>query len=186
MKEWLRGLDQAVVRRWMVIGAAGLIMVLLANMILQPPQIQPVSATPPPTVTQTPGSADALLAYESSLDQEVAQALEAVQGAGHVRVAITLGGSPAHQYVLNNTQSKDVTQSKDAQGGTQIQTTQQSSSTLAAGSGSQPVLMNETGPQVVGVLVVATGAGSAVVRDDIFQATATLLGIPQYKVVVLP
>lgn len=187
MNEWLRGVDPNAVRRWAAVGVAGVILVILANVFFQAPPATVASAgTRGRAASAQVRSDDALMAYEAQLDQEVATSLEAIQGAGKVRVSVTLAGSPSRQYVLNTTQHQDQTQSRDAQGGTQTQTSTETTGTLAAGSNASPVLMREIGPEVVGVLVVASGASDPVVRDDLFQATATLLGVPAYKVMVLP
>lgn len=46
--------------------------------------------------------------------------------------------------------------------------------------------LDEVGPAVAGVVVVATGARSPQVREEIVQAVETLLQIQPYQVVVLP
>lgn len=188
MQEWLRGIDSKVARRWAAIGVGGVVLVLLASIFSSGPATPAVgTAAPSPAPARVaPNPSDTLIAYETSLDEEVAQALSDVLGAGRVRVSITLQGSPAKRYAQNTSTQSGVTRQTDAQGGTETQTTSQTSRTLASGSGSAPVLTQEIGPEVVGVLVVASGASNPLVRDDLFQAATTLLGVPGYKVMVLP
>ena len=187
MKEWVRGVDPKLARRWAAIGVAGIILILLASIFTSGSQAGtpgPTGAPTPPPASET--SQDAVLAYEKSLDSEVAEALSRVSGAGMVEVSITLAGSPARRFAENTTTQRGMTTQRDAQGGIQTQKSVQTSTSLASGAGASPVLTEEVGPAVVGVLVVASGARDPLVRDDLFQAATTLLGVPGYKVMVLP
>lgn len=187
MKDWLKGIDPGVLRKWVSVGVGGIILVLIANVLFSPPAAP--AAAPPPKASGTSSGgkpADALLAYENELAAELAASLGAIQGAGHVRVSVTLSGSPERSYVENTTSQEQTSTQKDAQGGTQDTTSNQTSTTLAQAQGQGPVLSAEVGPEVVGVLIVATGASDPVVRADLYEAAATLLGVPAYKVEVVP
>ncbi len=188
VKDWLKGIDPGVLRKWVSVGVGGIILVLIANVIFSP-AAAPAAATPPgkaPASTAGGKPTDALLAYEGELDSELAASLGAIEGAGHVRVSVTLSGSPQRDYVENTTSQDQTTTQKDAQGGTQDTTSSQTSATLAQVQGAGPVLSAETNPEVVGVLIVATGASDPVVRADLYEAASTLLGVPPYKVEVIP
>lgn len=52
--------------------------------------------------------------------------------------------------------------------------------------GGQATPLDQVGPEVQGVVVVATGAANPMVREEITSAVETLLQIQPYQVLVLP
>jgi stage III sporulation protein AG len=133
-----------------------------------------------------PAGGDPLAAWQARIDQEVARVLSQVAGAGAVTVTVTLAGSPAESLAENETVRTTVSRSNDAGGGGQTATTNETDRQVVLTGQSAPIVLSEVGPRVVGVLVVAAGAGDPVVREELTQAVETLLGVPAYKVMVLP
>lgn len=61
-----------------------------------------------------------------------------------------------------------------------------SKSAVTQYQGGQSTPLDEVGPEVQGVVVVATGAANPIVREEITSAVETLLQIQPYQVLVLP
>jgi stage III sporulation protein AG len=55
----------------------------------------------------------------------------------------------------------------------------------ANAGGRVPVIIKSYEPEIKGVVVVADGAGSSVVRQDIKNAVEALTGLPPHKINVL-
>lgn len=110
--------------------------------------------------------------------------LAQISGAGKVQVSITLASDGSKTYATNTRQEKRTTEEKDAKGVVKTTVEENTSNDLSVSSGN-PILLEIKGPQVIGVLVVADGAGDAFVREKLMQATATLLDVPLYKVQVM-
>ena len=56
---------------------------------------------------------------------------------------------------------------------------------MDSGSGRVPVVIQRIKPEIKGVVVVADGAGSSSVCQDILNAVEALLGIPRHRIQVL-
>ncbi|MDI3317445.1 MAG: stage III sporulation protein AG [Bacillota bacterium] len=112
--------------------------------------------------------------------------LETVRGAGRVRVQVTLESGPRNLYVMEEHSQTSTTQETDSSGGRrqESQTDRQLTLPASAAGGSAPVQAVDE-PRVRGVLVVASGAGDPVVRDELARAVQTLLGVPLYRVAVV-
>lgn len=147
----------------------------------------PSGAAPGGAATADPPASSPLQAEEESLAQSLQPALEAIAGAGTVTVRVHLGEGPVTEYA-SNVQQTESTSSQTGSGSGGTVTTQTSvDSQLAGGtSGGTPPVRAVRGPQVTGVLVIATGAGDATVRGELAAAVHAATGVPLYQVVVVP
>jgi stage III sporulation protein AG len=109
--------------------------------------------------------------YVSLLESRLENALKQVDGAGRVNVAISVAGG--NKTVI----ATDVTTIKN---GTEVQITE--TPILVGG---KVVVLNELYPEIVGVVIVASGADNLPVRLDLLNATTTLLSIGDDKVQIL-
>ena len=50
----------------------------------------------------------------------------------------------------------------------------------------QALLVEETAPELTGVLVVAEGANNAAIQEQLMRAVSALLQIPLHQVMVVP
>jgi len=121
----------------------------------------------------------------SKLNQEVESILAKIEGAGEVDVSITLASNGIKTYAANTRNESRESDESDRQGGIKNSVERSSTQDIAVSSGS-PLLIEEKNPQILGVLVVADGARSAELREELTHATATLLNIPVHKVQVMP
>ncbi len=128
-------------------------------------------------------------AAADALSRRLAGILSGVQGAGTVRVEVTLGPGPRVRYHEETRATESDTQEADAEGGTREITewTEDRSLSVVRSSGGDelPVIVEVEPGEIRGVLVVAEGAGDPRVRAELSGAVATLLDVGVHRVKVL-
>lgn len=133
----------------------------------------------------TQKSTDAVVALETQLAQTLAQ----IQGAGEVTVQITVNDLGHKEYArdLQKTERNTSEQSGDSnQQTTEVQESQTVVQQSGGQTGTGALLIEETMPEIRGVLIVATGANQAKVQEQLLRAAATVLQISTEKIIVLP
>lgn len=108
---------------------------------------------------------------EAALEAKLVTILAQIKGAGAVAVALTFAESVESVYAEEEEQAVSTDQS-------------QSSSALAA-INDNPVLIKQRLPKVLGVVVVAEGAGDPLVKERLYQAASSLLGLNAAQVAVI-
>jgi len=127
--------------------------------------------------------------YEETLELKLANLLSQVRGAGAVAVSITLENGDTREYAEDVTKESRVIQEKDNNGGlrTTTETKESDQILLSKENGNdQPIIVRETKPEIKGVLVIAEGAQDSTVKANITWAVEAGLGVPAYKISVLP
>ncbi|MDD3894318.1 MAG: hypothetical protein PHU36_04780 [Syntrophomonadaceae bacterium] len=122
---------------------------------------------------------------KEQLTRELGSILSQIEGAGQVKVSITLSSDGEKNYASNITEEKSDITEADTGGGEKRSIEIKSARELAVSSGN-PLLIENKFPEVIGVLVVAEGAENPAVREKLMAATATLLNIPAHKVSIMP
>ena len=127
--------------------------------------------------------------YVNYLEQHLAESLSQIDGAGDVTVMITLKSSSEKVVEKDlNLNNESVTES-DSQGGTRTtnQTAHEESTVYGSNgdSGEEPYVSKEISPQVEGVLVIASGGGNAVVKENITEAVQALFDIDTHKIRIM-
>ena len=117
--------------------------------------------------------------YCEKLEEKLQAIISQIDGAGNVKVMVSVDGSPELIYVSDTDTKTSTTTS-----GTTTTTT---SSPIIVGSGSNSngIVMTEKLPRVRGVIVVSTGAGQIGIKLDILNAVATLLDISTDNITIL-
>ncbi|MBR2626643.1 MAG: hypothetical protein IKD30_00150, partial [Peptococcaceae bacterium] len=101
-----------------------------------------------------------------------------------VQIAVHTMGRKEHACDVQKTERRTIEEN-----GEQIQETdeKQEQRSVVQPAGQQGgLLIEETMPEIRGVLIVASGASHAVVQEQLLQAASTLLQISAEKIVVLP
>lgn len=142
-------------------------------------------------VGSSPAGEDTLSRLERDLAAEAATILGQVRGAGRVVVSVRLRAGPGVSYMDNRTVSRRTTEEKDTAGGTRAiaeenESVQAVMARRPQGSEEAPVVARVERAPVDGVVVVAEGASDSVVRQRLFEAVQVMLGVPAYRVSVLP
>ena len=108
-----------------------------------------------------------------------------IKNVGEVDVMITYESSTEVIPASNITESNQVTEEKDAQGGTRTTVQEDMSKNVVTSGGNQDlIVIKEIKPQIRGVMVVAKGAGDIRVKTELVEAVKTIFQIPGYRVMV--
>ena len=124
-------------------------------------------------------AAIASLTGSTDLEKELADILSKVKGAGTVSVAVYYSESAEQIYAME-TQSSESRSSSADNSSVDSQTTQ----TLAM-SNEQPVAVKEYAARVSGVVVVSEGAGDSLVKERLYLAVKSLLGLSAGQVAII-
>ena len=126
------------------------------------------------------------LTYEEKLEEKLADILSKVKGAGKVTVMITLESSSELGGQKNETQSTQTIHEKDSAGGERDSSTKEyRGDTVQSDGNGAPFVIKEINPKVSGVLVLAQGAGSGAVKNEIYAAVEALFDLEVHKIKVL-
>ncbi|EAX47919.1 hypothetical protein TcarDRAFT_1608 [Thermosinus carboxydivorans Nor1] len=170
--------------RLIFIGLCGVLLIIAGGMLETPGAKLKVESVPQP--------AKALVvsrSYEEALEAKMANLLSQVKGAGAVSVSITLENGGVQEHAKNIVKETKVIQEKDTAGGTRVTTeTRENEQILLSkeGGADRPVMVRETKPVIKGVLVIADGAYDSSVKANLTKAVEAGLGVPAYKITVLP
>ncbi len=121
--------------------------------------------------TQNTNVEDEILIYVNDLENRLSQTLSTVGGAGRVSVVITVKSGKETVLAMKTT-TKENAQGKETE----------SSPLIVNG---KTVVVKELYPEIVGVLIVAEGAGNISVMNKLQQATVSLLDISVKQIEIL-
>ena len=107
--------------------------------------------------------------YVDQLETKLKNCLKQVKGAGKVDVIISVGSSMQTVFATQSAVS--------ANGQNTV------SPIIVSG---KPVVVKETYPEIVGVVIVAEGAGNLSVKIDLLNACETFLSITEDRIQILP
>lgn len=118
---------------------------------------------------------------KQSMQAELAVILAQIEGAGSVEVSVSLSSEGVKTYATNDRDERRQTEESG-----RSSTVEESSTRDVAVSSGTPLLLEEKMPEILGVLVVADGAQDPQVKENLANATATLLNISPHRVRVMP
>lgn len=114
------------------------------------------------------------------LENKLIDVLSKVDGAGDVRVMVTVDGSP--ELIYANEQDKT---SSSSTSGNSTSSTYSSPIIVNVNGSSSALVMTEVLPAVKGVIVVSSGAGNVSTKLNLLKAVSTLLDISTDQITVL-
>ena len=132
-------------------------------------------------------------AYTANLEERLSQTLSQIEGAGDVKVMLTLKSS-AEKVLDKDTESdQETVTEEDSQGGTRqsVKVSKKESTVYGNESGnnsqesSSPCVSKELSPEIEGVVVIADGGGNAVVKENISSAVQALFDIEPHKIRIM-
>lgn len=121
--------------------------------------------------------------YAAEMEQKLRQTLSGIEGAGEVRVMIAFE-SGLERIIAYSTEEKDVT-TTNSSGTTTTITVVKTPIIVGSGASAGPILLGETLPKPLSVLVVASGACDTKVKLSLLMAVETLLKVPAGNIQVL-
>lgn len=125
--------------------------------------------------------------YEAELEARLSALLRQIQGAGAVRVMVTVSRSSQRILQSDTSREESVIQETDPQGGSRnnTQRREESQTVLTGGSASaQPYVVGEIMPQVEGVVVACEGGDRPTVQAEISAAIQALFDLAPHKIKV--
>ncbi len=136
------------------IGIFGMLLVLLSGMFTSGKE---------KSVTSENGEIN-LTAYKKNIEDELSDMLSEIDGVGRNRVMVTL--SSGEEYIF----------AEETKTGNSAM---QKSYVIVEKNGEKQALVSRVdSPKVSGVIIVCEGGGNAVVREEVYKAVSTVLGIP--------
>lgn len=180
MKWDLKKLNLKDKNTWLVLGLFGALLLVIA---IPAGKAEDTKAEQAQTDTQPP--ADAVEQKDtggvcSELEKRLEETLSLIDGAGKVRVMITL--KDTGEKVVEKDVSRQTDAGVSGNGATDIS----ESSVYERVDGEElPYVSNELTPQVEGVLVVAEGGGNSMVKQNILQSVMSLFPLEAHKITIV-
>lgn len=135
------------------------------------------------------GTDTATLTYEEQLEKRLSAILSQVAGAGRVEVMVTLESRGERIVEKDMPESRKSVEETDSSGGSRTTDEQdwgEETVYYEDGSGGKsPYVVKELEPNIEGVLVLAEGGGSAVVKQELLEAVQALFPIEAHKVKIM-
>ncbi len=148
-----------------ILGAAGMFLILLSSVI--PDKERPVNIKEE-NVPQF--SED----YRSDTEKELREFLKQIEGAGDVRVYITVGSSERYVYAAEGKKSRTEERSEE----------EEKYVIIGGENGKTPVIQRVELPEITGAAVICTGGDIPEVRERIYRTVSAALGLPTGKIYV--
>lgn len=139
--------------------------------------------------TKQVSSGDELAAYRNSLERTLEELLSCMEGAGRVKVMITLYSSGEAVVEKDISSQQESSAEEDSEGGSrtskQFVRSGETVYVSEAGKSSVPYVKQILVPRVEGVVVCAQGGGNQRVNKNITEAIQALFGIEAHKIKVI-
>lgn len=123
--------------------------------------------------------------YSDYLEKKLVNILSKLNGVGKVNVMITLEDSVEKVTAANSTTTTEKSVENDSEGGTrEVVREDLIVQVVTKGNDGSLMVVKEVQPTVQGVIVVADGANDPEVRETLYDAVKTVLGVKANKVQV--
>ena len=119
---------------------------------------------------------------KDDLESKLKTILSKIEGAGDVDVMITFAASEQIEPAFNSNATKEETTEKDAKGGERTVTTSSENKTMITSGENKPVVIQTSGPEIKGVLVVSSGAKDPLIKENLYSAVQTALQVSGHQV----
>lgn len=126
--------------------------------------------------------------YIKEMEAKAESLLSGVNGAGQVKVMITLRASSEQVVEKDMPVTRSQTSEQDSQGGSRMvsEFAMEDATVYRKGNGyEEPYVVKTLSPSVEGVVVVAEGAGNGEVSKNLSEAVQILFGVEAHRVKVL-
>lgn len=178
--------EGALNTKLIILGILGIVLLLIGG-VFDGQAGKNVTETPGEMVKSTPVQSNR--SYEEVLEAKLSNILSQVRGAGAVSVNVMFESSSTQEHAKNLVKETKTIQEKDTAGGLRTTTETKENQQILVGKENgtdKPVMIREIKPPIKGVLVIAEGAYDSTVKANLTKAVESGLGIPSYKITVLP
>lgn len=178
--------EGALNTKLVMLGILGIVLLLIGG-VFDGQTGKKITETPSETVKSAPVQSSR--SYEEILEAKLSNILSQVRGAGAVSVNVMLESSSTQEHAKNLVKETKTIQEKDTAGGSRTTTETKENQQILVGKENgtdKPVMVREIKPPIKGVLVIAEGAYDSNVKANLTKAVEAGLGIPSYKITVLP
>lgn len=127
--------------------------------------------------------------YSEKIKVELSGILSEIEGVGKTSVMIYFQGGSRTVPAFNINNSDNKTEEKDTTGGkrTTVENNKNQNVVLINENGdSKPLILRQNYPPIVGVIIVAEGAESSVVKERILNSVKTALNLGSDKIAIMP
>lgn len=176
LAERLRGKLPALLERYKYPA----LILLIGFVLVLWPSGKEEAAQPEPQETAAAQSVPTDEDYRARMERELASLLSQVEGAGRVKVMLTLKTGPASVYQTD----RSVSSSRD--GEKESQSAEERTVMIGRGSAyDEPAVVSQAYPVFQGALIVAEGGADPSVRYQLSAAVAALLGLGADQITVV-
>ena len=169
--------------------ALGVFALTLGRNIPTPADIIDYVAEKPPATAQPTTHATTTFEQERALEARLEAFFSLVEGAGTVRVMISPLTGRETIFAVDVNKSESSSTEQDAQGGTretrQYQSQEKTVIITDRQGTSNPLVLREVEPQIRGIVIIAEGGDSPMVRDALTRAARAVLGLEAHTIQVL-
>lgn len=157
-------------RKWAVFmtvcGVTGLLLIMISSLL-------PDKKASPAVKAEHKSVCDST-AYCKDTESRLEAFLSEIEGAGEVRVYLTVGSEQRYVYATEGRHSRSDNK------------TEEEEKYVIVGGGSEKNALIETvqAPEITGAVIVCGGGGDAAVREQIYKAASAALGIPTARIYV--
>lgn len=124
--------------------------------------------------------------YEEQLESRLENALSMLEGVGRVKVMVTCKDQGKILVEKDTSYNSTQTVEEDASGGSRVATEEEKEETVIYDENSHPFVKQEESPAILGVLVLAEGADSSIIQQQLMQSVSVLLNLKASQIQVLP
>lgn len=161
--------DKKTVTAVMILGIGGLLLIMLSSVLPEKKQDKNEAEKMIRQNTETDSDS-----YCRETEQRLEKFLSSVEGAGEVKVYLTVGTDERYVYAKEGKQSRSENK------------TEEEEKYVIVGGGSEKNALIETieTPEITGAVIACTGCDSPIVTERIYKAVSAALGIPTGKIYV--
>lgn len=160
--------DKKTVTAVTILGMGGLLLIMLSSFMPEKKQTGRIQES----VSRSDLSDSADYCHET--EQKLEKFLETIEGAGKVRVYLTVGTDQRYIYAREERSSRSENKTEEEEKYVMI----------GGGNGKSALIETVEVPEITGAVIACTGCDSPVVTERIYKAVSAALGIPSGKIFV--
>lgn len=182
IKRYLKEMDSKKFKyNLFIIFTIGIILLIVANIFTEDKKPKDTNIE---TKKVLDDSKNSHLDYVSILELKLEDILNQLKGVSNAKVMITLEDTIEKIPALNTTKNNETTNEVDSQGGTRETLREDMTIQIVTGNEGSLKVLKEVEPTVKGVIVVAEGAEDLEIKEMLYDAVKTVLGVSGNRVEV--